>query len=139
MEGMLTSDMYGIGAFPISEFQFGDTGDTGEQGILTVGQLKCRTAEGCNYIETDDNGIYWCIIEHSLIEPVPVNNAEDPFTFEIEPLYYKDIPDTAQYYCEINFRYDCIDSLFNSSSGHYAKWVGADGESYFWDDIDTSE
>eukprot|EP00494_Astrolonche_serrata_P031802 UN32071 len=36
-------------------------------------------------------------------------------------------------------RYDCYDSLFESSSGHYAKWFGADGQEYFWDDIDTSE
>ena len=40
--GTLTSTTYGMAAFPPLRFRYGDLGDSGEAGKLTLGPLRCR-------------------------------------------------------------------------------------------------
>ena len=115
----------------------GDTGDSGEQGIATIGDLQCRlpnaaeqaeaaaiaaayeaaveagNAIGCDLLETDDRGRQWCVIGHDQSAPTMVQGTEAQNGVSINVNWNRPLSSvTASLQsCSVHYRYDCKGSV----------------------------
>ena len=108
----------------------------------------------CNSVEVDSSGVSWCIINNDREEQIAVDVAGD--NADCEPSFCAVVTVTYDYpvpagagYCEMEFTYDCYHSILSAyddsdaayiystyGGGYtYADWIGADGNSYLWEDI----
>ena len=83
----------------------------------------------CSSVEVDSNGVSWCVINNDRESQVAPDACESAYCAVITVTYDYALPAGAGY-CEMEFTYDCYHSLMS-----YADWVGADGNSYLWQDI----